>query len=225
MSKLEIACFNVESALIAQEVGADRIEFCKNYQLGGITPDLEDVLTLQSQINIDLFVMIRPRGSDFNYTLTEISQMEKDILTFKKLGVHGFVFGVLDNNHEVDVLINRSLVELAHPFPCTFHRAFDELENGSAALEKIIACGFKTLLTSGCKTKAVDGIKNLQNLIKQANHRIEIMPGGGIRSNNIKYLHETLATNFYHTAAITSNNEIVDINEIKTIKNVFTVFQ
>ena len=41
MPKLEIACFNLDSALIAQENGADRVELCVEMNLGGITPSLQ----------------------------------------------------------------------------------------------------------------------------------------------------------------------------------------
>ena len=38
MKKIEIACFNLESVLIAQKAGADRIELCADIALGGTTP-------------------------------------------------------------------------------------------------------------------------------------------------------------------------------------------
>ena len=44
---LEIACFNKESAVIATKAGADRIEFCADFHLGGTTPDLEDFKKLK----------------------------------------------------------------------------------------------------------------------------------------------------------------------------------
>jgi copper homeostasis protein len=40
MSKIEIACFNPESAMIAFENGADRIELCAGLSEGGTTPIL-----------------------------------------------------------------------------------------------------------------------------------------------------------------------------------------
>jgi copper homeostasis protein len=38
-----------------------------------------------------LFVMIRPRGGDFLYSINEFQTMQADI-EIKKLGVDGFVF-------------------------------------------------------------------------------------------------------------------------------------
>ena len=83
--KLEIACFNLESALIAQEGGADRIELCDDFSLGGVTPNYGTVETARKLIAIDLFVMIRPRGGNFIYTRDEFEQMKKDILHFKDI--------------------------------------------------------------------------------------------------------------------------------------------
>ena len=39
--KIEIACFNLESALIAQNAGADRVELCADVLVGGTTPTIE----------------------------------------------------------------------------------------------------------------------------------------------------------------------------------------
>ncbi len=43
MAQLEIACFNLQSALIAQQNGADRVELCSGIEAGGTTPDFEMV--------------------------------------------------------------------------------------------------------------------------------------------------------------------------------------
>ncbi len=52
---LEVACFSKESAVIAAKAGADRIEFCAEMNLGGITPPLEDFLELKSLLQIPVF--------------------------------------------------------------------------------------------------------------------------------------------------------------------------
>ena len=38
MKKFEIACFNLESAILAQKAGADRVELCATISVGGTTP-------------------------------------------------------------------------------------------------------------------------------------------------------------------------------------------
>ena len=52
ISKLEIACFDLDAALIAADIKVDRIEFTANYNLGGTTPSLEDFKKLHNQLCI-----------------------------------------------------------------------------------------------------------------------------------------------------------------------------
>lgn len=215
--KLEIACFNLESALIAQQGGADRIELCDDFSCGGITPNYGTFETARKLIKIDLFVMIRPRGGNFIYSKDEFEQMKKDILHFKKMNADGFVFGLLNEDGSINVNQNKELVELAKPFPCSFHRAFDVSNELTKNLEAVIECGFKTILTSGLKKSAIDGIENLSELVKQAKGRIVIMPGGGVRSSNLELLKSKVSTTYYHSSAIVKN-DIADLEEVKLLK-------
>ena len=217
-AQLEIACFNLESAIIAQKNGADRVELCASMKEGGITPDYELTKTVRKKIAIDLNVMIRPRGGDFIYSDFEFEQMKSEILTFKKLQVDGFVFGILKEDGNVNELQNAELVALANPLPCTFHRAFDGIKNKLKALESLIECDFKTILTSGQETNVVDGIDVLARLVEKANNRIVIMPGGGLRSSNIELLKEKIKAVFYHSSAIIDVGEIANEEEIQAIQ-------
>ena len=216
-AKLEIACFNLESALIAQQGGADRIELCDDFSSGGITPNYGTFLAARKLIHIPLFVMIRPRAINFIYTDNEFEQMKKDILYFKKMKADGFVFGILNEDGSVAVDKNKALVELAKPLPCSFHRAFDVSKNLKQNLEDVIACGFKTILTSGLTKAAMDGIENLIELLKQSNNRITIMPGGGVRSSNLELLKSKVETPYYHSSAIVKNDR-ADLEEVKLLK-------
>ena len=218
MSKLEIACFNLKSAIIAQENGADRVELCAEMKEGGTTPDFEITKQARKELTIDLNVMIRPRGGDFVYTNAEFEQMKAEILAFKKLNVDGFVFGILDKDGNFDKEQNMELVALANPIPCTFHRAFDVVNNVFQSLESVIECGFKTILTSGQKEKVVEGITVLTELVKKANNRIIIMPGGGLRSTNIGLLKEKTKASFYHSSAIVDKGETANGDEVKALK-------
>ena len=56
------------------------------------------------------------------------------------------------------------------------------------ALEQLINIGCQRILTSGQKPLAMEGISLLAELVKTADHRIIIMPGSGVRKENIKVL-------------------------------------
>ena len=217
--KLEVACFDFKSALFAIKAKVDRIEYCADLVLGGTTPTIEEVKYLKNHTDIPIYVMIRPRGGDFCYNQEEVDHMKLAITLFKKNKADGFVFGALTNDLAIDLAINSALVNLAEDLPCTFHRAFDRTSDAKLALEQLIQCGFKTVLTSGHAISAIAGIANLQQYKSWANGRIDIMPGGGVRSSN---LNELLAinANFYHTSAILPQQEVNDLDEIKACLNI-----
>lgn len=54
--QLEIACFSVNSAKIAQENGADRVEFCAEIAEGGITLDIELTAEIRKELSIDILI-------------------------------------------------------------------------------------------------------------------------------------------------------------------------
>ena len=218
MKKIEIACFNLESTLIAQNAGADRVELCADMSVGGTTSTIEIIQQAREHLTIDLYVMIRPRGGNFVYSEAELEQMKSEIETIKKVGVNGFVFGVLKDDKTINLEQNKVLVELVKPFSCTFHRAFDEVLNVEKALEDVISCGFSTILTSGTFSNVMEGKEVLKQLVIQANNRIEIMPGGGLRSINISALNEMVDANWYHSSAITDGSEIASPEEIVQLK-------
>jgi copper homeostasis protein len=219
MSKIEIACFNPESASTAFENGADRIELCDGLSEGGTTPDFETTKQVREKINIPIFVMIRPRGGDFTYSDAEFDQMKTELVQLKSLNVDGFVFGILDKNDEVNTSQNKALVELAKPFPCTFHRAFDRAIGLGDSLEKVIECGFKTILTSGQKPNVSEGKENLKTLVELSNGRIEILVGGGLRSTNIEEIREFTNAGYFHSSAITDGGEFASADEVIALKS------
>jgi len=218
MKQLEIACFNLESALIAEQGGADRIELCENQLLGGTTPGFEMLCEACNRIKIDIYVMIRPRGGDFQYTPEELEQMKADILQIKTLPVKGFVFGVLDQDNTVAIKDNTELVQLVSPLPCTFHRAFDEIPDLEQGIDDLVSCGFSTLLTSGGQPNVDEGERTLMELVGYAGKRIAIMPGGGLRSTNIFRIATRTNAGFYHSSAITDASGIAAIDEVKALK-------
>ncbi len=181
---LEICCFSLESCLTAQKAGANRVELCGGMFEGGTTPSAGLIRLARQNLNIKLYVMIRPRGGDFCYSDSEFEVMKADILTAKNCGADGVVFGILNPDGSVDKTRTSELVNLTKPLKVTFHRAFDVAENPFQALEDIIDCGCERILTSGQKNTAIEGIDLLKTLVKKSQNRIEIMAGSGVNAQN-----------------------------------------
>ncbi|MGV0922786.1 copper homeostasis protein CutC [Empedobacter tilapiae] len=219
MKKLEIACFNLESALIAAKSNTDRIELCADASTGGVTPDFEDIKTLRKETDKEIMVMIRPRGGDFCYSDEEFEQMRSEIIMIKNFRIDGFVFGILNEENEIDFERNQELVELSKPFPCTFHRAFDRTSDAEDSLQMVIDLGFKTILTSGLDSNVDYGKRELKNLVKKAENQITIMPGGGLRSTNIEEIDSYTHATYFHSSAMIDDSGIANLEEINRLKS------
>lgn len=187
MSKplVEIACFNLESALTAARQGVQRIELCDNFAEGGTTPSMGTFKILRQQYSGQIAVMIRPRGGDFTHTMHERIAMAEDVRLFREAGADLLVFGALRADGTVDEEACEQWIAAAGTIPCTFHRAFDACRDPFTSLETLIAIGFSRVLTSGQKENALAGAAMLGALVSHASGRIKILAGGGIRAENL----------------------------------------
>jgi len=199
--QLEICAGSVQSAQAAQAGGAHRIELCQNLEQGGSTPSLGLVRQVRALLTIPVFVLIRPRPGNFVYDTDELAIMQADIQGCKKLGCDGVVLGVLTPASQVDVARSRALVQLAHPLPVTFHRAFDDCPDLPAALEAVVATGCQRLLTSGGQPTALAGLATLAALGQQAAGRLSIMPGAGITPATLPALRAGTGAHEFHASA------------------------
>jgi copper homeostasis protein len=201
---LEVCAFNVESCIIGQRAGAKRAELCDNPIEGGTTPSYGTIRLAREKLSIDLYPIIRPRAGYYFYSDDEFAIMKQDILMCKQLGCDGISVGIQKQNGEIDTDRLKRMVEWAYPMGVTCNRAFDSTPDPFKALEEIIECGCERILTSGQKTAAPDATEMLAKLVQQADERIVIMPGAGVRSSNIETLiKETGATEFHTSARIT----------------------
>ena len=91
MVTVEICLEDIESAIAAQCGGADRIELCDNLTVGGTTPSIGMIQQVRHQLQIDLQVLVRPRGGDFCYTDLEFGVMRRDVEAAKSAGANGIV--------------------------------------------------------------------------------------------------------------------------------------
>ncbi len=214
---LEVVVYNIESALQAQQGGADRIELCDNPGEGGTTPSYGTIEVVRKKLSIDIFVMIRPRGGDFYYSAEEFESMKTDIEQCKKLKVDGVVFGILHTDGTIDKKRCKELIDLARPMKVTCHRAFDMTKDSFKALEDCIEVGFDRILTSGRHAKAIEGIEVLAELVRKASARITIMPGSGVNEQNAAMLAAKTGAQELHFSAMTQKESPMQFkNELLT---------
>ncbi|HJA87730.1 MAG TPA: copper homeostasis protein CutC [Candidatus Parabacteroides intestinavium] len=202
MRIIEICANSAQSCVEAEAGGAKRVELCAGIPEGGTTPSYGEIRMAQRLTSkIDINVIIRPRGGDFLYTEAEIGSMLLDIELCKQLGVHGVVFGCLTKEGDIDVPLMRRLIETAAPLSVTCHRAFDVCRDPFRAMEELIDLGCDRILTSGQQSDAVKGIPMIKQLVERADDRIIIMPGCGVREENIALIEQETGAKEFHTSA------------------------
>lgn len=197
---LEIATSDFATTKSAVEGGANRIELCANLAEGGTTPSYGTIKQCREAFDVQLYPIIRPRGGDFLYNKDEFEIMKKDVQLCKELGCDGIVIGLLNMDGSIDIARTAELVEMAYPLGVTFHRAFDRCRDPFEALEQLIEIGCERILTSGQKPSVVDGVALVAELNKKADGRIIIMPGSGVRKENIKMLAERTGCIEFHSS-------------------------
>lgn len=194
---VECCANSIQSAIQAEVGGANRVEFCANLEVGGITPLKEDIITLINSVNIPIRILIRPRAGDFIYSEDEIIQMIADIQFCKTIGSEGVVIGVLTKEGRVDINQTKRLAHAAKPMHVTFHRAFDEGNDLQQNLEDVIASDCDTLLTSGQAKNVALGLENLKKLVRISVGRINILAGSGVNHTNTEALYKIGIRNFH----------------------------
>ncbi|MDR1098139.1 MAG: copper homeostasis protein CutC [Tannerella sp.] len=199
---IEICANSAQSCLEAEAGGATRVELCAGIPEGGTTPSYGEIrMARELTSGIAIHVIIRPRGGDFLYTPAEVESMLYDIEMARKLNVHGVVFGCLTKRGNIDVPLMRRLIDAAGSLSVTCHRAFDVCRDPFVALEQLIELGCDRILTSGQQPDAVRGIPLIRELIRRADGRIIIMPGAGVRENNIARIEAETDAKEFHTSA------------------------
>ena len=231
--KLEICANSYQSALNAQNAGADRIELCSELSVGGITPSYGLLKEVSEQLTILVNVLIRPRSGDFYYTDDEFLQMKSDIKTCKELGLNGIVSGVLNKDNSIDIARTKELIEFSKPLSFTFHRAFDCVSNPQESLIQLIDLKADRILTSGLQEKAENGIQLLIELQKLAENKLIILPGSGIIPTNailfketgFKEIHTSASKIISHEKSIFFGNTPQTESDTETIKEILKVIK
>lgn len=204
---VEICCGSVDDAVEAEAGGAHRVELCSALFLGGLTPSLGVLSEAIARVKIPVMAMIRPRPGGFCYSEAEFAAMMRDVDLAAACGASGVVFGILNEDGQVDIPRCRRLVAHAGTVETVFHRAFDVTPDPLIALETLIELGFDRVLTSGQRVSAPEGADLIAALVARSSGRIEVLPGGGIRPENAAELLARTGCNQVH---LTAHRSIAD---------------
>lgn len=198
---LEICVDSLDSILACAEAGADRIELCASLTEGGLTPSAGTLVQARTLFPGEIAMMIRPRGGDFVYRPEEIAAMCADIELARDLGADAVVFGCLAPDGSLDLVGIETLLDACDGFPTVFHRAFDVCSELPDALETLAEFGFERVLTSGGAPSAMDALELIAALVQQAAGRLEILPGGGIKAEDVAEVIRRTGANQVHLSA------------------------
>jgi copper homeostasis protein len=182
---LEVCIASVDDVLAAEAGGADRIELNSALSLGGLTPSAGLFAEVRRATRLPVVAMVRPRPGGFCYSPTDFDVMCRDTNAFLDAGAEGLAFGILTESGEIDVDRCGRLRERCGDRVAVFHRAFDVTPDPFAALETLVALGFRRVMTSGQEETAYNGAELIAELICRAAGRIEILPAGGINRFNV----------------------------------------
>ncbi|HWR23700.1 MAG TPA: copper homeostasis protein CutC [Feifaniaceae bacterium] len=196
---VEICCGSADDVFEAAAAGADRAELSAALPLGGLTPSIGQLAAAKTA-GLELIAMVRPREGGFCYGAREFDVMLRDAHALLAAGADGVAFGILNGDGTVDAGRCERLLRATGPKQAVFHRAVDVTPDWRAAIDTLCALGFRRVLTSGQAPTAIEGAATIREMIAYANGRIEILPGAGIRPDNVPELVKTTGCTQVHAS-------------------------
>ena len=200
MDIIKEACVdNINDAINAFKLGANRLEYCSKLDEDGLTPSKEELISIKKLVSIPIRVMVRPHSKSFNYRESDILEMKSTIEFCKSQNFDGVVFGCLKTNFELDIDLISKLANYSKPLNVIIHKAIDFTQSPLESLKELIE--LKTVngvLSSGGAATAELGIKTLKKMVDIAPLNFEIIAAGKITDSNIDEIHKKICSGFYH---------------------------
>ena len=198
---LEVCVDDVHGLAAAIAGGADRIELCSALDVGGLTPSA-GLLRAAAGRPVPVVAMIRPRGGSFCFDEIETQLMLDEIDAVAGAGLQGVVLGASLPDGRLDRFTLERLVRRAtdRGLGCTLHRAIDLCPDLAQATRLAVDLGFERILSSGGATSAPEGLAGLRRCFDAAAGRITIMPGAGIKADNVHLLRAALPLTEVHAS-------------------------
>jgi copper homeostasis protein len=150
---------------------------------------------------LPVVVLARPRPGDFVYSDLEVDLVTRDLEHLNNSGARGAAIGALTRDGDVDLAALDAWERAKGDLELVFHRAFDSCRAPLETLSLLADHGVQRVLTSGAAPTAAEGAENLADWIEALGDRIEILPAGTIRAENVAALIEKTKADQVHFRA------------------------
>ena len=223
-NKIEVCLGCIQDVEALNKYPVDRIELNSALELGGCTPSLSTLKRAKELTNIPIVCMVRVRGGNFNYSKEEYDVMYEDAKQLLINGADGIVFGFLNEDLTFNESQMKRFSDLAKQYgkEAICHKAFDEMKSDiEEDVEKLISYGITRVLTSGRSVypNIIDGCKVIRKLNEKYGDKIEFLPGGGVRIENVKEVYKECGTHQVHmTSKKTYPGNYTGLDEEQLIK-------
>ncbi|AJM71999.1 copper homeostasis protein CutC [Mycoplasma yeatsii] len=145
---------------------ADKIQFCKNLDVNGLTPNIDDILVADQIALKPIDIMIRTSDDNFIFTEYELRKQIQMISMISKLSnINGVVIGALNNESAINETFLEQVNKVRANLKLTFHQAFDQVRDFKQALNILEKHNIDSVLISVSEDleKSLKDIKELKN--------------------------------------------------------------
>ena len=185
---IEICAGSYQDCITAFKAGAKRVELNSALSAGGLTPSIATLKRVKKETSLKVICMVRIRAAGFCYDSQDIELMLEDAKFLLENGADGIAFGFLKEDGTIYEKATRQMINLIHSYhkEAVFHRAFDITKDPFQAIETLIDLKCDRILTSGQKSKAMQGMELIKDLQEKYGQQIEILAGSGMNHKNIQ---------------------------------------
>ncbi|KAF5301276.1 hypothetical protein FQR65_LT19254 [Abscondita terminalis] len=181
---LEIITLNLDDVKKANKSKADRLEFCNNIEVGGLTPKMEDIIEVVNYSKLPVNVGVRFTYEDFFFSEEERKLQIDTIAQIAKTKANGVVIGTLTKDFKVDEEFLQEVNKVRGNLDITFHRAFDLVEDKVEGMKALERCNVTNVLTSG--NNILEESFEVLEQITSLKSSVKLLIGGGVRKEYLE---------------------------------------
>ncbi|MCP2259473.1 copper homeostasis protein [Streptoalloteichus tenebrarius] len=218
---LEVIALDAADAVAAQEGGADRLELVSDIAADGLTPRTSTVREVLASTDLPVRVMLRDAAG---FAPADLEGLRRRAAELRAAGAEEFVLGFLDGGGAVDVAACAALLAELEGCRWTFHRALDHAADRDLAWAAAVGLGCDAVLTAGSPLGVEAGIDALLDRAARRENGVELLVGGGLRSEHVAPLRAAGVLGFHvggmvRAAGWDSPVEVAKVASLRTMIN------